>query len=142
MRQPMSLDGLDDFEGVMIHLGRDRSWEFQFANEPVPLDAVFNQSMYAPPLLSGAEAELKARSINVDLGLHLEGDRNSLFGAKVSTTSTNNGIAAQFWRVVAAAFFIESLPRDAGRILLDPLQYVLGDSFAHHVQGASLTKEI
>ncbi|MDR8877444.1 hypothetical protein [Burkholderia multivorans] len=127
----------------MIHLGRDRAWEFQFANEQVPLEAVFNSSMYAPALLAGAEAELKARHIPVDLGLALEGDPNSLFGAKVTASSDqDNGIAAQFWRVVAAAFLVESLPRNSGRIMLDDLQFVLGDSFAHHVRPASAAKEM
>ncbi|WP_176731501.1 hypothetical protein [Burkholderia cenocepacia] len=127
----------------MIHLGRERAWEFQFENEQVPLEAVFNPSMYAPALLAGAEAELKARHIPVDLGVALEGDSNSLFGAKVSALpGLDNGIAAQFWRVVAAAFLVESLPRHSGRIMLDDLQYVLGDSFAHHIQPASAAKEM
>ncbi|CAJ4334254.1 Uncharacterised protein [Burkholderia pseudomallei] len=143
MRQTYTFDSFSDFEGVMIHLGRDRAWEFQFANEQVPLEAVFNPSMYAPALLAGAEAELKARHIPVDLGVALEGDPNSLFGAKVTMSSDqDNGIAAQFWRVVAAAFLVESLPRNSGRIMLDDLQFVLGDSFAHHVRPASVAKEM
>ena len=72
-----------DFEHIMIHLAGERGWTFKFGDESVPVEAVFNHSTYAPALLAAAETELAARRIGGDLAFALEGEGNSLFGARV-----------------------------------------------------------
>ncbi|MDH0342148.1 hypothetical protein [Chromobacterium haemolyticum] len=131
------LTGYTDFEGVMIHLSKERGWEFKFTDEQIPVQSVFNHSTYAPALLTLAKAELETRHIPSDLGIRLEGESNSLFGARVVFDDGQNSFLSQIWRLAATAMIVESLPKDGNYIVLDPLQYVLGDAYA-----AYATREI
>lgn len=126
-----------DFEHIMIHLAGERGWIFKFGDESVPVEAVFNHSTYAPALLAAAETELAARRIGGDLAFGLEGEGNSLFGARVRFVSERNTFLSQFWRIATTALIIESLPRSGNSIMLDQLQYVLGDRFADYVETAT-----
>jgi hypothetical protein len=126
-----------DFEGIMNQLAIERDWEFKFADELISVESVFNHAMYAPALLAMARMELEARSVPCDLGLQLEGESQSLFGAKVRFDASDpNPILAQIWRLAGTSIAIEMLPRDGRYIVLDPLQYVLGDSYAAYVMAA------
>lgn len=122
-----------DFEQIMIRLANERSWEFEFAGEAVPLPSVFNQATYAPPLLVAAGMELEAREIPCDLAYEIGGESNSLFGAKISFPVERSSVFAQIMRIGASAMIIEALPRNGRAIQLDPLQYVLGEDYAHFV---------
>ncbi len=135
------LTNFGDFEHIMIHLSRERGWEFSFAAESVPVQAVFNSAMYAPALLAAAEAEMVVRQIPCDLGLLIEGESNSVFGARVAFDEAKNGLLSQFWRIAASAMIVESLPRNGTVIELDPLQFVFGDKYAHYVVDAPSGKD-
>lgn len=122
-----------DYEQIMIRLAKERGWEFEFAGESVPLQSVFNNATYAPPLLVAAGAELGAREIHCDLGYEIGGESNSLFGAKISFVQERSSVMAQIMRIAASAMLVEALPRNERSIQLDPLQYVLGEEYAHFV---------
>lgn len=122
-----------DFEQIMIRLAGERGWEFEFAGESIPPQAVFNQATYAPPLLTAAHAELAAREIPCDLAFEISGESNSLFGAKISFPMERSSYVAQIMRIGATAMIIEALPRNGNHVQLDHLQYVLGDEYAHYV---------
>ena len=122
-----------DYEQIMIRLAKERGWEFEFAGEAVPLQSVFNHSTYAPPLLVAAGAELGAREIPCDLAYEIGGESNSLFGAKISFAAERSTVMAQIMRIAASAMLIEALPLNGRTIQLDPLQYVLGEEYAHFV---------
>jgi len=132
------LTGYKDFEHIMIHLAAERGWQFKFAGEHVPTQNVFNRATYGPVLLTAANAELQARGLPVDLGLRLEGEANSLFGARVTFDSAA-GIYPQIWRIATTAMIVESLPKSGQYLELDPLQHVLGDAFAAHVLPSAAT---
>lgn len=138
------LTSYTDFEGVMIHLANERGWEFKFADELIPVQSVFNHSTYAPALLTLANAEMEARHIPFSLGIRLEGEGNSLFGARVAFDEVRNSFLAQIWRMATTSMIVESLPKEGRYIRLDPLQYVLGDSYAAYVTAdeQSLSVEI
>ena len=129
-----------DFEGIMIHLATERGWEFKFTDEVIPVATIFNEATYAPALLTLVKDEFEARQIGGDLGFSLVGESNSLFGAKVQLTDAGRNFEAQLWRILGSTRMIESLPKDGPYISLDPLQFVLGDAFAHHVS-ESATQE-
>lgn len=129
-----------DFEHIMIRLSLGRGWSFKFGDDFVPIEAVFNHSTYAPALLSAAGTELAMRQIPGDLGFKLEGEANSLFGARVTLEPNTNSAISQFWRLATTVMIIESLPRSGNHILLDPLQYVLGDRYADFVQAPAATE--
>lgn len=131
------LTSYKDFEHIMIHLAAERGWQFKFAGEHVPSQNVFNRATYAPALLTAANAELQARGLPVDLGIRLEGETNSLFGAKVVFEAATSGVYSQIWRLATTAMIIESLPKAGQYLELDPLQHVLGDAFAHVLQAAT-----
>ena len=133
MLNDTKLTGFNDFEHIMIHLAGDRGWQFKFAGEHVPVQSVFNRSTYAPALLTAARVELEARHVPCDLAVRLEGERNSLFGARVVFDESANSLYSQIWRLAATAMIVESLAKDGNYIELDPLQYVLGDGFASYV---------
>lgn len=133
-----NLTSYRDFEQIMIRLAKDRGWEFKFAGESVPPQSVFNPATYAPALLVAAGAELAVREIPCDLAVEIAGEPNSLFGAKASFPVARSSVQAQIMRIGTTAMILESLPRNGNVIQLDPLQYVLGDEFAHYV---SLGKE-
>ena len=135
------LVGYNDFEHIMIHLAGERGWEFKFAGEHIPVQNVFNHSTYAPALLTAAQAELDTRQLPCDLSIRLEGENNSLFGARVSFDETRNSLTAQFWRLAATAMIVESLAKSGNYIDLDPLQYVLGDSYAAFINPEQGMKE-
>lgn len=122
-----------DYEQIMIRLAKERDWEFEFAGETVPTPSVFNHAIYAPALFVAAGAELEAREITCDLAYDLGGEANSLFGAKVSFREAGNTIVTQIMRIASTSTIIESLPRHGRMIQLDPLQYVLGEEYAHFV---------
>lgn len=125
-----------DFEHIMIHLAGERGWAFKFGDESVPVEAVFNHSTYAPALLAAAETELAARRIGGP-GFRPGGRGQFLFGARVRLVSERNSFLSQFWRMATTALIIESLPRSGNSIMLDQLQYVLGDRFADYVEAAT-----
>lgn len=127
-----------DFEGMMIHLAKEKGWQFSFSDEEIPLSVVFNRAMYAPPLLSATQQELDSRGVSVDLGFQLQGESTSLFGAKVVFHEAEQSILSQIWRLAAVSWMIESLPVVKARIQLDPLQYVLGDRYAQFVTNAKV----
>lgn len=122
-----------DYEQIMIRLAKERDWEFEFVGETVPLQSVFNQATYGPSLLVAAGAELDAREIPCDLAYVIGGESNSLFGAKISFPLERSSVFAQIMRIGASAMIIEALPRNGRVIQLDPLQYVLGEEYAHFV---------
>ncbi len=128
-----SLTRFRDYEQILIQLANKRGWEFEFAGESVPVQSVFNQATYAPALLAAAGAELAAREIPCDLAFELDGEPNSLFGAKISFPSERSSIQAQIMRIGTTAMIIDALPRNGNMIQLDDLQYVLGDEFAHYI---------
>lgn len=136
------LTGYPDFEGIMIQLADERGWQFKFDDELIPVQSVFNQAMYAPALLALAETELSARRIACDLAVRLDGESNSLFGAKASFDDERNSTLGQIWRLLASAMIVEALPKDGNYISLDPLKYVLGDTYAAHVVTDQPTKEV
>ncbi|KAG0166433.1 hypothetical protein DFQ30_007198 [Apophysomyces sp. BC1015] len=135
------LTGYPDFEGIMMQLADERGWQFKFDDELIPVKSVFNQAMYAPALLALAETELSARRIACDLTIRLEGESNSLFGARASFDDERNSTLGQIWRLLASAMIVEALPKDGNYISLEPLKYVLGDTFAAHVVTEQSTKE-
>lgn len=133
-----------DYEQIMIRLAKDRGWEFEFAGESVPTQSVFNQATYGPALLVAAGTELAAREIPCDLAFEIGGEPNSLFGAKISFPPERSSFQAQIMRISTTAMIIDALREDSllryqdglqttKAIQLDPLQYVLGDDFAHYV---------
>lgn len=128
-----NLTSYRDYEQIMIRLAKDRGWEFEFAGESVPAQSVFNPATYAPALLVAAGAELAAREIPCDLAFEVAGEPNSLFGAKASFPQTRNTVQAQIMRISTTAMIVELLPRNGNTIQLDPLQFVLGDEYAHYV---------
>jgi hypothetical protein len=132
----VKLTSFKDFEHIMIHLAAERGWQFKFAGEHVPAQNVFNRATYAPALLTAAKAELAARGVACDLGIRLEGEPNSLFGARVDFEDQVNGVYPQLWRLATAAMIVESLPKVGQYVELDPLQFVLGDSFASYLAPA------
>lgn len=117
----------------MIRLAAERGWEFEFEQETVPVESVFNHAVYAPALLVAADRDLGMRNMPCDLGFELSGEPNSLFGAKVSFTPEKNSYFSQIMRIGTTAMIIESLPRNGNLIQLDLLQSVLGDDFANFV---------
>lgn len=123
-----------DYEQILINLANIRGWEFSFADESIPVPSVFNSATYAPALLAAAGAELTAREIHCDLAYELNGEPNSLFGAKVSFPIERSSIQAQILRISTTAMIIDALPKQGNVIQLDHLQYVLGDDFAHFVR--------
>jgi hypothetical protein len=128
-----NLTGYRDYEQIMIRLAQGRDWEFEFAGDSVPAQSVFNHSTYGPALLVAAGAELAAREMPCDLGFEIGGEANSLFGAKAFFPQERSTFYAQIMRIGTTALIIEALPRNGHTIQLDPLQYVLGDQFAHYV---------
>lgn len=127
-----NLTSYRDFEQIMVRLASERNWSFEFAGEPIPSQAVFNPAAYAPALLTAANAELAARGIPLDLGIELCGESNSLFGARVAFSESGKTIQAQMMRIGTTALIIESLPKPGNAIQLDPLQFMLGEEFAHN----------
>ena len=125
----------------MRHLAYERGWEFRFGDSVVPVEAVFNAATYAPALLAAGSAELQARQIAFDLGIKLEGDPQSLFGARVVFDPSRNSPLAQMVRLVLSTMIIDSLPRSGSYICLDALQYMLSDEFSHFIQDDELTVE-
>ncbi|CAG9169759.1 hypothetical protein [Cupriavidus pinatubonensis] len=130
-----------DFEGIMLQLATERGWQFKFGDEVIPVQSVFNHAMYAPALLTLAGSELEARRVACDLAFRLDGESNSLFGARVAFEEERNSTLAQLWRLAASAMIVESLPKDGNYISLDPLQFVLGDTFAAFVAPEHAARE-
>lgn len=122
-----------DWEHLMVLLAEERSWEFSFDGEYVPVDAVFNASTYGPVLLTAAAKELSLRHIGCELAVALHGDTSSLFGARADFDSKRNSIDAQMWRLHTTAVLIESLPRQGRCFQLDPLPGVLPDIFRSYL---------
>jgi len=129
----IKLTDYKDFEGVMTQLAIDRGWEFKFADEIIPVENIFNEATYAPALLTLVKSEFEFRQINLNLDFLLRGESNSLFGAKVQFTETDNAFQAQLWRILGSTMMIEALPKFGPYISLDPLQYALGDTFASYI---------
>lgn len=123
-----------------MHLAAARNWGFTFNHEAIPLSVVFNSAMYAPPLLFAAQDELQRRRIPADLGLRLEGEANSLFGARAGFIDTDDQILAQFWRIAASVHILACLPQHQGNLQLDPLQFVLGDRFAEFLPASPIAE--
>lgn len=130
-----------DFQGIMREIAIMRGWEFKFGDESVPVDSVFNAAMFAPALLAAGSAELHVRRIPFDLGIEIEEDKQSLFGARVVFDESRNSTVAQIWRLALSTMIIESLPKSGQCVSLDPLQYVLGDRFGVHLTEESAVVE-
>ncbi len=130
---PAPLIGYRAWEQLMVLLADERGWEFTFAGEYVPVDAVFNASTYGPVLLTAVAQELQMRQIRADLGIVLHGDPESLFGARVEFDPAHNSLSAQMWRLHTVAALVEQLPRQGRVYQLDPLPAVLPVAFRQHL---------
>ena len=131
-----------DYEGIMIHLAERQNWQFRFEDEKILVNTVFNASTYGPPLLFAAQDEMRRRHVPAQLGVVLNGESRSLFGAKVSFVLTENAILSQFWRIAISAQLVRSLPRQDNHIQLDPLRYILGDTYSAFLGAGLATPEV
>ncbi|WP_164153500.1 hypothetical protein [Stenotrophomonas maltophilia] len=108
-----------EFEGVMLEYARAQGWEFSFQGQPLPLASVFNDATFGPALLMAAQAELKLRKIDVDLGLSVESDDTAMFGRRVEFDAGRSNLLTQMWRLTQTAYQVDMLPREQNRIVLD-----------------------
>lgn len=131
-----------DYEGIMIHLAERQNWQFRFGDEAVPVDTVFNASTYGPPLLYAAQDEMRRRHVPAQLGIVLQGEPRSIFGARVSFAPTENPILSQFWRISISAQLVRSLPKQNNHIQLDPLQFILGETYSTFLGSGPVAPEV